>query len=105
MIKVLKKKDKIEIVGHSNYDLLGKDIVCSAVSSIVTTTINGIISIDKDSVSYKKYVDKKNDDNDYSLLEIIKHNEIVDKLILNMIELFDELKIQYPKEINIIKEM
>ena len=48
MIKVLKKENQIEIIGHSDYDNLGKDIVCSAVSSIVTTTINGIISIDSD---------------------------------------------------------
>ena len=50
MIKVLKNEKKIEIKGHSNYDDLGKDIVCSAVSSIVTTTINGIISIDSELV-------------------------------------------------------
>ena len=53
MIKVLVKKDLIEITGHSNYDIVGKDIVCSAVSSIVTTTINGIISIDSKAINYK----------------------------------------------------
>jgi len=34
------------------YDDYGKDIVCSAVSSIVITTVNGIMSLDKDSLSY-----------------------------------------------------
>ena len=55
MIKVLVKKDVIEITGHSDYDTIGKDIVCSAVSSIVTTTINGIISIDENAISYSIY--------------------------------------------------
>ena len=53
MIKVSKKENIIEITGHSGYDTLGKDIVCSAVSSIVTTTINGIISIDEKAINYK----------------------------------------------------
>jgi len=105
MIKVYLSKDKVKISGHSDYAQKGYDIVCSSASSIFITTVNAILKFDDESISYKNYVDKKNDDNDYSLLEIKKHSEIVDTLILNMIELFDELEIQYPKEINIIKEM
>ena len=52
MIKVFVSNKKIELHGHSGYDIVGKDIVCSAVSSIVTTTINGLISIDDESISY-----------------------------------------------------
>ena len=36
---------KISIKGHADYDTLGKDIVCAAVSSIVTTTINNVIAL------------------------------------------------------------
>ena len=92
MIKVLVKKDLIEIKGHSNYDTLGKDIVCSAVSSIVTTTING--SIDCDAISYKYKNDKMTISN-------IKKDEITNKLLNNMIDLLKSLAKDYPKNINV----
>ena len=38
--------EKIKILGHADYEDYGKDIVCSSVSSIVTTTVNGIYEID-----------------------------------------------------------
>ena len=96
MIKVVVKKDLIEIKGHSNYDTLGKDIVCSAVSSIVTTTINGIISIDEDAISYEYQ-------NDTMTIVIRKSDEITVKLINNMIDLLKSLSKNYPKNI-IVKE-
>ena len=46
------KYKKITILGHAMYDDYGKDIVCSAASSIVTTTVNGILALDKGSLSY-----------------------------------------------------
>ncbi len=94
MIKVLKKDNIIEIIGHSGYDTLGKDIVCSAVSSIVTTTINGIISIDKKAISYKY-------ENDTMTIQIIKNDEITVKLINNMLDLLISLSKDYPKNINV----
>ncbi len=94
MIKVLKKDNIIEIIGHSGYDTLGKDIVCSAVSSIVTTTINGIISIDKKAISYKYK-------NDTMTIQIIKNDEITVKLINNMLDLLISLSKDYPKNINV----
>ena len=94
MIKVLKKENIIEITGHSNYDVLGKDIVCSAVSSIVTTTINGIISIDKKAISYEYLNDKMTISN-------IKKDKITNKLLDNMIELLESLAKDYPKNISV----
>ena len=57
MIKVKIEKQnakykKITMLGHAMYDDYGKDIVCSAASSIVTTTVNGILSLNKGSLSY-----------------------------------------------------
>ena len=57
MIQVRVEKEnakfkKIKIIGHAMYDDYGKDIVCSACSSIVTTTVNGILSIDNNNISY-----------------------------------------------------
>ena len=97
MIKVLKEKDKIEITGHSGYDTIGKDIVCSAVSSIVTTTINGILSIDNDALKYSYK-------NDVMTIEILKNDNVTDKLITNMLDLLKDLSKDYPKNI-IVKEM
>ena len=94
MIKVLKKENVIEITGHSGYDMVGKDIVCSAVSSIVTTTINGIISIDEKAINYKYQ-------NDTMLITILKKDEITVKLINNMLDLLKSLSKDYPKNINV----
>ena len=94
MIKVLKKNNIIEIEGHSGYDIIGKDIVCSAVSSIVITTINGIISIDENAISH-------NYQNDKMTIRIIKKDDITIKLIDNMLDLLKSLAKDYPKNINV----
>ena len=94
MIKVLVSKERIEIKGHSGYDLIGKDIVCSAVSSIVITTINGIISIDEEAVHYEYH-------NDTMLISDIKKDKVTLKLIDNMLDLLRELEKKYPKNINV----
>ena len=94
MIKIKFEKDKISIKGHSGYDVIGKDIVCASVSSIVITSINAIIRIDEKAISYKQ-------DEGFIEINILKHSEIVDLLILNMKELLKELQIQYDKYIKI----
>ena len=94
MIKIKFDKDKISIKGQSGYDVIGKDIVCASVSSIVITSINAIIRIDGKAISYKQ-------DEGFIEINILKHSEIVDLLILNMKELLKELQIQYDKYIKI----
>lgn len=39
-IQKTSKKRQFKIAGHAEFDVIGKDIVCSAVSSIVQTSIN-----------------------------------------------------------------
>jgi len=94
MIKVYIKENEIEITGHSNYDTLGKDIVCSAVSSIVTTTINGIISINEETISYEYF-------NDTMLIKVLKKDDITIKLLNNMVDLLKSLARDYPKNISV----
>lgn len=99
MIKVsIKKNDSvisnITIVGHSGYDVSGKDIVCAGVSSIVITTVNAIIKIDEDSISYTK-------NDGFIELNIIKHTKIIDLLIDNMLSLLKEMENEYNKYIKI----
>ena len=95
MISISIKKDEIKILGHANYEDYGKDIVCSSVSSIAITTINAIIEFDNESIN----VEEKDG---YLKIDILKHTKEVDILIDNMIKLFKELEIKYPKNIKII---
>ena len=98
MIKIIiKETDKInniEISGHSGYKDAGSDIVCASVSSICITTVNGILNIDNSALEYK-------DSDGYLNINIIKHSDTVDKLIMNMINLLEELKEQYKNYIEI----
>lgn len=99
MIKVKVEKDnkhikKIDISGHALYDDFGKDIVCSSVSSIVITTINGIYEIDK---KYLNAEEKK----DSIVITILKEDKICDKLINNMLMLLSELEESYPENIKV----
>lgn len=93
MIKIKLSKNHIEISGHALYDDYGKDIVCASVSSVVITTINGILSIDKDAIKYSQ--------NDNLIIDILKDDDITNKLILNMINLLKQLEKQYKKNIQI----
>lgn len=97
MINVVKEKKEIIITGHANYDTYGKDIVCASVSSIVITTVNAILEIDRDSLKYKEEKDKLT-------IEIRKEEEIVLKLIFNMMNLLKEVSKDYPKNIKIREE-
>ena len=94
MIIVENKNNIISITGHSMYADFGKDIVCSAVSSIVITTINGIISINDKAISYKQ-------NSDGIVIEIKNNDYITLKLITNMLELLTKLSKDYPKNIQI----
>ena len=99
MISVKVKKEnnrykKINILGHAMYDEYGKDIVCSAVSSIITTTVNGILMLDKESLSY--LVSKKG-----MLIEIKNiDNTTTQILIDNMVNLLKDLEKKYPENIS-----
>jgi len=95
-VKVNRDNDKIvsvSITGHSNYDEYGKDIVCAAVSSIVITTVNAIIKIDKECIDFIQSDDLN--------IKVIKHTEVTDTLIQNMIDLLIELRSQYKENVKI----
>ena len=94
MIKININKDEITIKGHSGYAEEGFDIVCASVSSISITTVNALLSIDEDCIIYEE-------NDGYLNIKIKKHNETIDKLINNMINLFSELEKDYKKYIEI----
>ncbi|MCM1370554.1 MAG: ribosomal-processing cysteine protease Prp [Clostridium sp.] len=100
MTKIKVNKDNnnitsIEVIGHTGYNEIGKDIVCASISSIVTTTINGIIRLDNSI----KYESKEG----FLKIEILNHTNITDTLIDNMLELLEELEKDYKDYVKIIK--
>ena len=100
-IKILKNQEKISkitFLGHSMYDIIGKDIVCSAISSIMITTINGIELLSKGDIKEKLSKDKVE-------INVINNNKIVDTLLINMIMLLRDLEEQYPRNLKIEEEI
>ena len=101
MIKVrINKKDdiieSIECIGHANYDVYGKDIVCASFSTMVITTINAILEIDHEAISYT-------DNNNLKIINIKKDN-ITNSLLKNLVNMIYELKENYDKNIDIKEE-
>jgi uncharacterized protein YsxB (DUF464 family) len=97
MIKVSIIKDnlikEVKISGHANFADYGKDIVCSAVSSIATTTINNIIALDNKAITYSA--------NEGDILITNNDSEMASKLLDNMIMMLEDLAKDYPKNIKI----
>lgn len=97
MIKIdLKNDNEIIISGHANYDEFGKDIVCASVSSIVITTINAVIEIDDNAIDYEDLDNK-------IVIKKLKEDNIINKLLNNMIFMLEELERDYPKNIKILR--
>ena len=76
------------------YDDYGKDIVCAAVSSITTTTVNGILALNKNSLSYM--ISKKG-----LSIDVKNTDETTQILIGNMVSLLKELEVNYPENIEV----
>ena len=99
MIKVKLEKEndkykKITMTGHAMYDDYGKDIVCAAASSIATTSVNGILALNKESLSYEV--------SDKGLtIEVIATDNVTQTLINNMVNLLKDLEEQYPENIEV----
>lgn len=97
MIKVdLTKENEIVIKGHANYDEIGKDIVCASVSSIVITTINIIIELDDKAIEYEDLDNK-------IVIKKLKEDDIINKILNNMIFMLEGLEKDYPKNIKILR--
>ena len=94
MIKIVIEKDKIKVSGHAGYGVKGTDIVCASVSSIVITSLNAIIRIDEEAISYKQ-------DEGFIEVNIKKHEKTVDIIIDNMISMLEDLEREYKKNIKI----
>lgn len=94
VLKENRKYKKITILGHAMYDDYGKDIVCSACSSIVITTVNGILALKKGSLDY--LVSKKG-----MTINVKSDDETTQILVNNMVSLLRELDGNYPNNIEV----
>ena len=101
MIKInIKRENKsvyeIVIKGHANYDTYGNDIVCAAVSTMAITTVNGILALE-DSLDYEE-------NSGLLIIRTKENTDVNQKLLENLITMLEELKSQYPKNIEIRNE-
>lgn len=101
-IHVVRKNDfikQISLSGHADYEVYGKDIVCAAVSATFLCTVNGILSINKDAIEITSREDMQ-------IINVLNNNDIVQKLLHNMLRCLESLEKQYPNniEINLDKE-
>lgn len=94
MIKIIKKDNLISIGGHAEYDDIGKDIVCSAVSTLTLSNIELLKKFDLLKESYYE--------NGKLYIEYIE-NDISNKIIDNTLEMLEQLNIQYPKNVDKIE--
>ena len=84
-----------KISGHALYDEHGKDIVCASVSSIAITSINLALKLnDKslDVVQKEGLIDAK----------VLVKDEIINKILLNMKDMLEELSKDYERYVKII---
>ncbi|MEG1495335.1 MAG: ribosomal-processing cysteine protease Prp [Bacilli bacterium] len=101
MLKISIKKTnshvaEIIFLGHAMYDDYGKDIVCAAASSILTTSVNSILALEGNENSLTLKQDK-----DKITVVITKPTDINQKLIKTMLDLLKDLEQNYPKNIKI----
>lgn len=82
----------LEVIGHANYAPKGKDIVCSAVSTLVQHTI----------YNAESYV-KSNEDGNYNVLFDTSDRDTY-VLLLSFIRSIKQLAKQYPDYIKVVDE-
>ena len=90
-----KTTKRISVSGHSGYDVQGKDIVCSAVSTAMMLAVNVINDVCPE---YIFNTDEKEVTMD---LEIINQNSVTEIVMKNLYLTLDEISRQYPKYLKV----
>lgn len=96
-IEITKNKDinKIEVKGHADFDLKGKDIVCAGVSAVTYAGLNSLTKISLYEVSVKEgltIIDFCN--------QISEHDKIVAEVMINGYKSIAE---EFSKNVKIIE--
>lgn len=90
--------NSIEVKGHANYNIKGKDIVCAAVSTAVIVTYNALEHLNLSNMV------EHNISDGYFLIKVLNENEIVDSLLKNLEHTLIELEKDYKKYMKHQKE-
>ena len=93
-IEIIKNKT-IKVNGHADYAEYGQDIVCASVSTAVYMSINQIEVFDKIKCINTKIAEGN------ACIEVVCEDDIVNKVISNLIFTLRDLELQYPKYIKI----
>ena len=93
-IEIINNKT-IKVLGHADYAEYGQDIVCASVSTAVYMSVNQIEVFDK-SHCIKTTIKEGN-----ACIKVVCEDEIVKKVISNLIFTLRDLELQYPKYIKI----
>ena len=93
-IEIIKSKT-IKVKGHAEYAEYGSDIVCASVSTAVYMSINQIELFDKSDCINTTILEGN------ACIEVVCEDEIVKKVISNLIFTLRDLELQYPKYIKI----
>ena len=94
---VLKSDNLYEVCikGHSGYDTIGKDIVCSAVSSSFILTVNLLDKLNSNMIY------EANETIPMMKVEIKNYTDIEETILDNLIECLKDVSRQYPKYLKI----
>jgi uncharacterized protein YsxB (DUF464 family) len=86
---------KIEVKGHSGYDEIGKDIVCSSVSTALILTINLLEKLNV-KISYKE-------DPNIPLISLIinESDSLCQTILENLVNSLNDISSQYKKYLQI----
>ena len=95
MIKVNLSKETIDVKGHAGFAKKGEDIVCASVSTAVTMCINQIELFDM-----LDHIEFILDEGNFHL-HIVNNNDVLEKIIKNLVYTLSDLEITYPKYIKI----
>ena len=99
MIRVEIKKNSITVKGHANSSLYGTDIVCASVSTAVIMSVNQIYLFDK-AQNVDAVVSEGN-----AKITVVSEDDIVNKIIDNLVFTLKDLELQYPKYIKINEKL
>lgn len=91
-VKVTREKEIIKLVevsGHSGYDELGKDIVCSAVSTAMYMTV-GLLEKFNSKIEFSS-----NDNKPLMKLKILNNDESTNKILLNLVDTIEGIVFDY----------
>ncbi len=88
----------IEVTGHANYRRKGKDIVCSAVSSIIQTAVLGLMKVLCAEIDYT--VDEKEG---YLRCMLYNPNEKTEIVLQTMLEGLKDISSEFPKHVKLME--